>query len=322
MRPTGSNGPRPWPPRWSNASGIPDRPPRAPRQALGDGFFIAERDAANLLIAQPKSPTDGAVPSGNSVAVRALAELGRRNGDQQAIDRSLATIAAFAESVERAPAAYTYMLTGLAVALDGDAGPRGTAGRGAVTVAASLRPGPASGEYEVDLDLVIGNGWHLNGPEPAPGGPDRHQGHRRRQRLRGDRPPLSRTSTHPGRHPARRCPHLRRHPAHQVPGATGGRCSARSPRLDTDLGPAPGLRRPPLPAAGNSGAGSAAAPGCCGRFAVATAPRCSTGCGGRAGRSRRRRSRAKRQSGRPAHSRRGPRRSAPPWRPGTRRRGW
>ena len=115
---------------------------------------------------RPKSPTDGAVPSGNSVAARALAELGRRNGDEQAIDRSFATVAAFAESVERAPAAYTYMLTGLAVALDGDAGPRGTAGNGAVTAAARLRPGPASGEYEVDLDLVIKDGWHLNGPEP------------------------------------------------------------------------------------------------------------------------------------------------------------
>ncbi len=134
--------------------------------SLGDGFFIAERDAANLLIAQPKSPTDGAVPSGNSVAARALAELGRRNGDQQAIDRALATVAAFAESVERAPAAFTYMLTGLAVALDGDAGPRATAGNGAVTAAAVLRPGTASGEYEVDLDLAIADGWHLNGPEP------------------------------------------------------------------------------------------------------------------------------------------------------------
>ncbi len=138
----------------------------ATAEGLGSGFFIAERKAANLLIAQPKSPTDGAVPSGNSVAARALAELGRRNGDEQAIDRSFATVAAFAESVERAPAAYTYMLTGLAVALDGDAGPRGTAGNGAVTAAARLRPGPASGEYEVDLDLVIKDGWHLNGPEP------------------------------------------------------------------------------------------------------------------------------------------------------------
>ena len=133
---------------------------------LGSGFFVAERTAANLLIAQPKSPTDGAVPSGNSVAVRALAELGRRNGDQGATDRALATVAAFAESVERAPVAHTYMLTGLAVALDGDAGPRGTAGRGAVTAAAALKPTANAGEYEINLDLVIADGWHLNGPKP------------------------------------------------------------------------------------------------------------------------------------------------------------
>ena len=138
----------------------------ASRPSLGHGFFIAEREKANLLIAQPKSPTDGAVPSGNSVAARALAELGRRTGDPQSLNRALATVAAFAESVERAPAAFTYMLTALAVALDGDAGPRDTAGNGAVLATATLRPGPASGEYEVDLDLVIKDGWRLNGPEP------------------------------------------------------------------------------------------------------------------------------------------------------------
>ena len=136
--------------------------------SLGSGFFVAERDAANLLIAQPKSPTDGAVPSGNSVAVRALAELGRRTGDRSVTDRALATVAAFAENVERMPAAYTYMLTGLAVALEGDAGPRATGGNGAVVAAAALRPAGAAGEdgYEVDLDLLIADGWHVNGPEP------------------------------------------------------------------------------------------------------------------------------------------------------------
>ncbi len=146
----------------------PADPASAP--SLGDGFFIAERDAADLLIARPRSPTDGAVPSGNSVAVRALAELGRRTGDRRSIDRALATVSAFAESVERTPTAFTYMLTGLAVALGGDAGPRKTAGSGAVT--ARLRPGAASGGrvasggHEVDLDLVIRDGWHVNGPEP------------------------------------------------------------------------------------------------------------------------------------------------------------
>ncbi|MYJ26168.1 MAG: hypothetical protein F4080_11715, partial [Holophagales bacterium] len=134
--------------------------------SLGSGFYIAEREKANLLIAQPKSPTDGAVPSGNSVAVRALAELGRRTGDRNATDRALATVAAFATNIERMPAAYTYMLTGLAVALEGDAGPRATAGNGAVVAAATLRPADRAGGYEVDVDLVIEEGWHLNGPEP------------------------------------------------------------------------------------------------------------------------------------------------------------
>ena len=137
-----------------------------PAPDAGSGFFVAEREKANLLIAQPKSPTDGAVPSGNSVAVRALAELGRRTGDRNATDRALAAVAAFAANIERMPAAYTYMLTGLAVALDGDAGPRATAGNGAVLAAATLSPANDIGEHEVNLDLVIKEGWHLNGPKP------------------------------------------------------------------------------------------------------------------------------------------------------------
>ncbi len=151
--------------RFWDPTPAPTEAEAATASSLGSGFFVAERTAANLLIAQPKSPTDGAVPSGNSVAVRALAELGRK-GEPGATDRALATVAAFAANVERAPAAYTYMLTGLAVALDGEAGPRGTAGSGAVAAAASLRPAADAGEYEVDLDLVIADGWHLNGPEP------------------------------------------------------------------------------------------------------------------------------------------------------------
>ena len=152
--------------RFWDPSPAPAEESAATPPSPGSGFFIAEREKANLLIAQPKSPTDGAVPSGNSVAVRALAELGRRTGNRNATDRALATAAAFATNIERMPAAYTYMLTGLAVALEGDAGPRATAGNGAVVAAAALRPADDAGQYEVDVDLVIQEGWHLNGPEP------------------------------------------------------------------------------------------------------------------------------------------------------------
>ncbi len=139
----------------------------SPGPGPGSGFFVAEREKTSLLIARPKSPTDGAVPSGNSVAVRALAELGRRAGDQGAVDCALAAVAAFASRIERMPAAHTYMLTGLATALEGDAGPRAHAGNGAVAASAALRPVDGRTDaYEVDLDLVIRDGWHLNGPEP------------------------------------------------------------------------------------------------------------------------------------------------------------
>ncbi len=142
-------------------------------RARSNGFVVAEPAQSSDLIARPRSPSDGAVPSGNSVAIRALAELGRRNGDRGLIDRALAAVASFGASIERMPAAHTYMLTGLASAVDGDAGPRGRTGVGAVTVTGRLQPPERAsspgdlGKREVVLDLAIDDHWHVTGCRPG-----------------------------------------------------------------------------------------------------------------------------------------------------------
>jgi hypothetical protein len=135
-------------------------------EAGGGGFFLSEAGVDTRLITRPKSPSDGAVPSGNSVAVQALVALSRRTGDQRFADRAAATVAAFAADIERHPMGFPALLIGLSEALGGAAGPLQHAGAGAVRVAASVGDGSAPKEVEVVVELEIADGWHLNAPEP------------------------------------------------------------------------------------------------------------------------------------------------------------
>jgi uncharacterized protein len=78
----------------------------------GGGFFLTAKDSEEL-IARPKDLYDGAVPSGNSVALLNLLRLGRMCGKvewEEIADRMIQT---FAGSVEGQPLAYTQFMIGL-----------------------------------------------------------------------------------------------------------------------------------------------------------------------------------------------------------------
>src|SRR5262249_22693234 len=113
----------------------------------------------------PKSPNDGAIPSGNSVAVRALGRLATRTGVPEYRRRAEETLAAFATAVERYPAGYSYLLLGADELLNGEAGPRRFAGAGGVRVEARLEPRDA-GSGRVTVELRLRQGWHVNAHEP------------------------------------------------------------------------------------------------------------------------------------------------------------
>ena len=123
------------------------------------GFFMGAADADPNLIARPKSPGDGATPSGNSVAVRALAQLARRTGEPGYRDKAEATAAAFADSIQRLPLAYPYLLLGLSeLESGGDTLEYGAGGK--LRVKAELEP--LDGGYTLRLDLELAKGWHVN----------------------------------------------------------------------------------------------------------------------------------------------------------------
>jgi uncharacterized protein YyaL (SSP411 family) len=82
------------------------------------GFFATEKDAGDL-IARTKSPQDGAVPAGNSIAVHALLALHRLTEDPGHRERAEAVFRLFRETMEDAPAAVLYLIGAFQEDLEG-----------------------------------------------------------------------------------------------------------------------------------------------------------------------------------------------------------
>jgi uncharacterized protein YyaL (SSP411 family) len=129
------------------------------------GFFMAGQSKIAPQMHRLKEVHDGAMPSGNSMAVRVLAELYVRTGDEIYIDKALATVAAFSEQIIANPAAYAYLLLGVDQLLDGETGDIQYAARGVVTAHAKLE---AAGDnsFSLNIDLKLKPGWHINAHKP------------------------------------------------------------------------------------------------------------------------------------------------------------
>ncbi len=129
------------------------------------GFFLGEDDHGGRLPVRPKSPTDGAIPSGNSVAVRALAMLAERTGVIAFEQKAQAALAAFSGLVRRQPTAFAYMLLAAEQLRNGYAGALGYAARGAVRARASLGRVEES-THPLTIELSFAEGWHVNSDRP------------------------------------------------------------------------------------------------------------------------------------------------------------
>jgi uncharacterized protein YyaL (SSP411 family) len=73
------------------------------------GYFFSADDAEELLVRQ-KEVYDGAMPSGNSVAMANLVLLGELTGDTKYTQRADAVASAFSADVKRMPSAHTYFV--------------------------------------------------------------------------------------------------------------------------------------------------------------------------------------------------------------------
>ena len=75
------------------------------------GFFIGSKDAEKLMV-RTKSSYDGAIPSGNSVAVMNLFRLSKITGDTYFKEIAIRTLKAFSDQVKNSPSGFSHMLSG------------------------------------------------------------------------------------------------------------------------------------------------------------------------------------------------------------------
>ena len=80
------------------------------------GFFLAGEDSEKL-IARTKPSSDGAIPSGNSIAALALLKLGRLTMNRQFEEQGGRTLDAFSAQLEQSPAYSTAMIEALSFSL-------------------------------------------------------------------------------------------------------------------------------------------------------------------------------------------------------------
>lgn len=127
------------------------------------GYFLGEASVSGTaLTVRPKDLHDSSMPSGNSVALRAIAKLYKRTGEERFADRANEVIATFSTSLAEQPGGFYYMLTGVSEHLFGEAGPVDYAARGVVKVSAKRRD-----DNTVDIHIDLKDGWHLNSDKPA-----------------------------------------------------------------------------------------------------------------------------------------------------------
>jgi uncharacterized protein YyaL (SSP411 family) len=80
------------------------------------GFFFTGEDAEEVL-ARTKEVYDGAIPSGNSVALLDLIRLGRMTANEEFEDKATALMRAFGGQITRSPTAFAQLLVGVDFAL-------------------------------------------------------------------------------------------------------------------------------------------------------------------------------------------------------------
>ena len=128
------------------------------RDSADGGFFMS--DAENALFANPKSLHDSALPSGNSVAIIALASLALRTGDLSYQDHANEALQAISPS----PGKNIFSSASLTKALDllvhGEVGKYQYGARGAVKASAAIKT--IKGDKFVEVELQLADNWHIN----------------------------------------------------------------------------------------------------------------------------------------------------------------
>ncbi len=130
-------------------------------------FYLTARDAAGRLFTRPRSPVDGALPSGDAIAVRALARLAQRTGEPAFSDAAVRALASLSQAVQTQPTRFPYLLLAARALTDGPVGPLLYAARGKVRLAARLEPRSEPRRGRLRMEMRLWPRWHINAHDPG-----------------------------------------------------------------------------------------------------------------------------------------------------------
>jgi uncharacterized protein YyaL (SSP411 family) len=165
------------PARLAQARALTDRMIADFADTRDGGFFSTAGDHESLL-ARPKDLVDGALPSGNSVAIRNLVALAAATGERRYLDLAGQALDAFSATLAETPGALPLMLVALEEYLDArpaaviaatpgpPPAPADVLPGGQTVVAATAAPAPGAaivpgGELDVTVTLTVMRGWHI-----------------------------------------------------------------------------------------------------------------------------------------------------------------
>ncbi len=126
------------------------------------GYFVgpAEISGARLPV-RPKNLFDNAAPTGNSVALRVLAQLWHRTGEDAYRVHAESLIASFSSWLAKDASGFSYFLVGMNDLLNGEVGAHRYAAKGKVKATVSTTYGK-----EIKVQIDVAPGWHINSNKP------------------------------------------------------------------------------------------------------------------------------------------------------------
>lgn len=128
------------------------------------GFFFSLAENQGPMITRPKSPMDGAMPSGNSVALMAMV-LGNEVTDNPDLAlRINKTLAGFSGLLTASPSAFSFMLLAINRYFNGSRDLHQAAAKGRIHVRIENRTATGA-----TLVITMNQGWHINSNNPAEG---------------------------------------------------------------------------------------------------------------------------------------------------------
>ncbi|MCH8261773.1 MAG: thioredoxin domain-containing protein [Proteobacteria bacterium] len=122
------------------------------------GFFMS--DTKNALFTNPKSLNDSALPSGNSVAIMALAHLALRSGKLSYSDRANEALKAILPSPGKDIFSSASLYRALDLLVHGEIGKYQYGARGAVKASAEIKE--FEGDKILEVKLQLADNWHIN----------------------------------------------------------------------------------------------------------------------------------------------------------------